>query len=211
MATLPSLSREGPESKVLSRSPSSQASLGLIKALGPRPGTSPPRIPGARALGTQLVCLLPAGLPPAAARPAAPAARTRRGQWLPRLSARPRGLQMVDPPGSPEPAGPRRVNESAHAPESGLTALGLALRGGARRSSGQHWGGRAGGGELLRLLCISQLGAPLHSLRPAGLARAARRRPRPLGARALARPARVPRAPPLCESLTSPPGLPGSV
>lgn len=171
--------------------------------------TSPPRIPGARALRPQLLGLLLAGPSLASQSPCIQPAQgccgCTVGPQLPRFFHIPSGLQMADPLGSPGRAGPSWDQRIRPHPRLRDGAAGLTAWGGARRSSGQHRGRQGGRRGAPSLALHSQLRAPLRALLPAVPLQ-------PLvAAPALAGPARVPRAPPLCNSLTSPAGLPGSV
>lgn len=186
-----------------------KAGLRLLKGTGQRPATSPPRMPGARALAPA-PRPPPCRPPPAAWAPAGLESRGSRLQLRDRgrgcsgRSASPRdlGLQIRGAVrGRREPAG---TCGSAHAPGPGLARRGQRSGVGLGGAPGSAGARGEGGGLPVTGGMFPARGSP-------PVAPAARRLPRPPRARALARPARVPRAPPLCDSLTSPAGLPASV
>lgn len=158
-----------------SRSPSSRADLGLLKATGQPPATSPRRISGARALRPLLLGLLLAGSPPAASAASAPSRPAGRG-WRGAPGAltvlgRPHALGDLSSQlrravwGWWDPAGTGR---SAHAPGPGTARLdrgsGVGL-GGPQGSAGGGWAG--GTGSSAARSTLPAQGSPL-------LARAAR-------------------------------------
>lgn len=186
------------------RSPSSRAALGFLKAKGQPPATSPRRIPGAPLSSPLLLGLLLAGSPPAASGGCA----SSRARLVRRAGsgdcfgspARPRGPQRASPPCSLGPVRPSGNWQIRPRPRPPGWRAGPALSGGARGTSGQPRGPRnRRRGELSRSQYTPSSELPSASSGGTGPAPAARRRPRPPRARALARPARVPRAPPLCD------------
>lgn len=170
-----------------SRSPRSRADSGLLKATGQRPATSPPSIPGARALRPRLLGLFLARSPPAASGPARPAGRGCCGA--------PGALTV---PGRPHALGdlssqirrvvcgrsdPAATSRSTHAPGP-RTALGGT---GALGWGSAELGAAPGAAEPKArgapgLAAHSQLRAPLCSLGPRG-ARSGRPSPPPPPAR----------------------------
>lgn len=126
------------------RSPSSRAVLGILKATGQPPATSPRRIPGVRALRPLLLGLRLARSPPAASAASAPARPAGRRD----CSGRPHALGDLSSQlrravwGRSDPAGAGR---SAHAPGPGTARRDRRSGVGLGGPPGSPGGGRAGG------------------------------------------------------------------